>query len=98
MQLVTKLNIKIKNGFLPHIINEIYKRKCFTRNITLLNKEDGFDLFDIEVMYSNFEKFNALIDKIAKYEDNFQIISSENLLEKEITGGMLKVSGKATAQ
>ena len=83
MQLVTKLNIKIKNGFLPHIINEIYKRKCFTRNITLLNKEDGFDLFDIEVMYSNFEKFNALIDKIAKYEITSRLFRPKIFLKKK---------------
>jgi malate dehydrogenase (oxaloacetate-decarboxylating) len=94
MQLLTKITIKIKNGFLPHLINEIYKRKCSTRNITLLSNETDCDLFNIEVIYSNYEKYNGLVDKIAKHENNFQIISSETLLEKEIVGGMLNVSGK----
>jgi malate dehydrogenase (oxaloacetate-decarboxylating) len=94
MQLLSKLVIKIRNGFLPHLINEIYKRKCTTRNITLVRNEPGIDLFDIEVIYSDYEKYGSLINKIGKYEDNFQIVSSESLLEKEITGGMLNVSGK----
>jgi malate dehydrogenase (oxaloacetate-decarboxylating) len=94
MQLLTKLVIKIKNGFLPHLINEIYKRKCSTRNITLIKNESGFDLFDIEVVYSNYEKFSIFINTIGKYEENFQIVSSESFLEKEIIGGMLSVSGK----
>ncbi len=94
MQLLTKLKLKIKNGFLPHLINEIYKRKCIARNITLLGNEEGRDFFDIEIIYSNQEKYNSLIDKVSKYEENFQIISSETSLEKEIVGGMLKVTGK----
>ena len=94
MQLSTKFNIKIKSGFLPHLVNEICKKKCFTRNVTLLKKEDNFDIFDIEVMYSNFEIINTLVNKIKKFDDNFHILSSETLLEKELTGGMLKVSGK----
>jgi malate dehydrogenase (oxaloacetate-decarboxylating) len=94
MQLLTKISIKIKNGFLPHLINEIYKKKCSTRNITLVEKESDIDLFQIEVIYSNYEKYSSLLEKIAKYENNFEIISSETLLEKEIIGGMLNVSGK----
>ncbi|MBN2403422.1 MAG: hypothetical protein JXN64_13665 [Spirochaetes bacterium] len=94
MQLLSKLVIKIKNGFLPHLINEIFKKKCGIRNITLLRNEPGFDLFNIDVIYSDYEKYNSLIDKLGKFEDNFQIVSSDNVLEKAIIGGMLNVSGK----
>lgn len=94
MKLLTKLTIRVKNGFLPHLINEIYKRNCSAKNITLLDTEDGIDNFFLDIVYSNIDKYNSLLNKITKYEDNFQIVSSQNMLEKEILGGMLKISGK----
>ncbi len=93
MRLSTNLTVRIKNGFLPHLTNEIYKRNCGIRNITLLENLPGFELFLIEIIYPSYEKYNGLINKISKHEENFQIVSSENKLEQEITGGMLDISG-----
>lgn len=93
MRIATSIKIRVKDGFLPHLTNEIYKRQCAIRNITLLESESN-DLFQIEIIYQSVDKYNGLLNKIAKYEDNFQIISSENKLEKEIEGGLLNISGK----
>jgi malate dehydrogenase (oxaloacetate-decarboxylating) len=60
----------------------------------LLENQGEFDLFRIEIFYSNKEKFKGLLDKITKHESNFQIVSFENDPEEEIKGGFLTVSGK----
>jgi malate dehydrogenase (oxaloacetate-decarboxylating) len=94
MLLAVNLVIEVKSGFLPHLINEIYKRNCSTRKVSLLENRTGADIFLIEIIYSNKEKYNGLISKISKYEDNFKIFSFENELEQELSGGLLKVSGR----
>jgi hypothetical protein len=94
MRLATKLVIKVKSGFLPHLINEIYKRNCSARNISLSESEHGTDLFIMEILYSAYDEYAEILKKIEKFEDSFKIVSSENILEKGITGGLLNVSGK----
>ncbi len=93
MRLLSKITIRIKKGFLPHLTNEVYKRGCEMRRFMLLENQDDYDLFQIEIFYSNKDKFKGLIDKIVEYGNNFQIESFENNLEKEILGGLLNVSG-----
>ncbi|MFH0974816.1 MAG: hypothetical protein V1874_03420 [Spirochaetota bacterium] len=94
MRLISKLIIRIKTGYLQHLINEVYKRNCAAKNISLLENGNGSDLFQIEIIYSNIEKYKDLLNKIVKFEENFQITSTENLIENEISGGMLNVTGK----
>ncbi len=94
MRLATKLVIRVKYGFLPYLINEIYKRGCSARNISLVENDHGADLFIMEILHSAHDEYIEILKKIEKYEDSFQIISSENILDKEITGGLLKITGK----
>ncbi len=94
MRLLSIINIRIRNGYLPHLTNEIYKRGCEIRRSALLEDTGTYDIFQFEIFYSNKEKFKGLLDKITKHEDNFQIISFENDHEEEITGGLLDVTGK----
>ena len=94
MRLLSTINIKVKRGFLPHLANEIYKKCCEIRRSMLLENQGEFDLFRIEIFYSNKEKFKGLLDKISKHGGNFQIVSFENNIEDEIKGGLLNVSGK----
>ncbi len=94
MRLLSTINIKVKRGFLPHLANEIYKKCCEIRRSALLESRGEFDLFRIEIFYSNKEKFKGLVEKISRHEGNFQIVSFENNIEDEIKGGFLNVSGK----
>jgi malate dehydrogenase (oxaloacetate-decarboxylating) len=94
MRLISKIIIKIKTGFLQHLINEVYKRNCGVKNISLIESGHGTDLFHIEIIYTSIERYKDLLNKITKYEENFQVISTENLIENEISGGMLNVTGK----
>ncbi len=94
MRLLSKIIIRIKKGFLPHLTNEIYKRGCEIRKSILLENKSEDDLFQIEIFYSNKEKFKGLIDKIEKHENNFQVESFEHNLEDEVMGGFLNVAGK----
>ncbi|MCU0821527.1 MAG: hypothetical protein MUC95_03520 [Spirochaetes bacterium] len=98
MKLLSTINIKIKKGFLPHLANEIYKRCCEIRKSALLENQGEFDLFRIEIFYSNKEKFRGLLDKISRHEGNFQIVSFENNIEDEIRGGFLNVSCKTAIE
>lgn len=94
MKLLSTLNIRIKKGFLPHLTNEVYKRGCEIRRSMLVDNQGEYDLFNLELFYSNREKYKGFIDKISRHEENFIIDSIENDFEKEIIGGLLNISGK----
>jgi len=94
MKLLAKIVIRIKRGFLPYFTNETYKRGCEIHKLSLLSAENGNDIFLLEIVYFNRNKFKGFLDKISKDEVNFQIISVKKVLEDEIRGGLLTVSGK----
>ncbi len=94
MKLISELQVRIKRGFLPHFTNELYKWKCEVRSLEILASGEELDSFFIEVVYDDMENFRSFIDKIGKHIDNFRVESVKNILEDEIYGGLLMVTGK----
>lgn len=94
MKLISELQVRIKRGFLPHFTNELYKWKCEVRKLEILESGEQQDSFFIEVVYDDTENFRSFVDKIGKHIDNFKVESVKNILEDEIYGGLLMVTGK----
>ena len=94
MKSIVEMIIHVKRGFLAHLTNEIYKRGYEIQRVMKLESQRDRDMFHFEITYHNDEKFNGLIDKIKKHENNFEIVSIYNPIEDRLVGGSLKVSGK----
>ena len=94
MRFIAEMTITVKKGYLPHITNELYKRKCEILDLEKLEGDDESDLFRIQIMYVSREKFSGFIDKIEKHISNFEIVKIKNTLEESISGGLLRVTGK----
>lgn len=94
MKLLSEITIRVKRGFLPHFINELYKSACELRAINARDKFDDADLFMAEVLYEDSARFRGMIEKIGKHTENFIIQSVKNVLEDSISGGLLAVTGK----
>ncbi len=94
MKFIAEMTITVKKGYLPHITNELYKRKCEILDLEKLESSDESDLFRIRIMYVSREKFNGFIDKIEKHTSNFEIADIKNILEENLVGGLLRVTGK----
>lgn len=94
MRFIAEMRIAVKKGYLPHITNELYKRRCEILDLQKLEGDDDSDLFRIRIMYLSREKFSGFIDKIEKHTDNFEITGIENILEESLAGGLLQVTGK----
>jgi hypothetical protein len=94
MKFIAEITISVKKGYLPHITNELYKRRCEILKLDQLERGDESDLFRIRIMYLSREKFTGFIDKIEKHTSNFEIVEIQNTLEGSIVGGLLRVTGK----
>ncbi len=94
MKLLSEILIRVKRGFLPHFINELYKSACELRLLNARDKFDDADLFLAEVLYSDSARFHGMMEKIGRHPENFAIESVRNVLEDSIAGGLLAVTGK----
>lgn len=94
MKFLGEFTISVKKGYLPHVTNELYKRKCEILKMSLVQSSDESDIFTVRIVYSSGDKFHGFIDKIEKHSDNFEILEIHHLLEESIFGGLLRVTGK----
>jgi hypothetical protein len=94
MKLLSEIIIRVKRGFLPHFINELYKSACELKAISAREKFDDADLFLAEVLYDDTARFRGMMEKIGKHPENFTLESVRNVLEDSIVGGLISVSGK----
>ena len=66
MRFATRLTIRIKNGFLPHFTNEIYKRNCGIRNIELIENESLKEYGANSRRFAEKYNWNKIIDKFER--------------------------------
>lgn len=95
MRLISELILYISRGFLPHLTNEIYKRNCTIQSINLKETSDTRELFEIFIVYFSRDDFKGLINKLEKHPENFTIEKLHDLIDENITGGLLTLTGKA---
>jgi len=94
MKLISKVIISVKKKMIPNLISELYKNECDVQNINLIEERKSDELFSIEIIYYNRNSFSSFIDTVKNSQRKYRIESMENLLEEEILGGLLNLSGK----
>jgi len=98
MRLLSEIRVRIKRGFLPHFMNELYKSACELKSIEALERFEDGDLFLAEVLYDDGSRFRAVVDKLGKHTENFAVESVRNILEEKVLGGLISVTGKAAIE
>ncbi len=91
MILTFKLKLKIKNGLLPVLINELYKADCEVTMLSTSNEENNFVSCEITLNNSDDVKFLKLISLLKSSGDKFREVIYENMLENYINNGLLKI-------
>jgi len=94
MRLISELTIHIKKTFLPVFINEISKLDFEINSLSIMENKDTGEVYRISVVYKEIDTFIEFINAIKKKQEKYKIISLNNLLEDQISGGMLNISGK----
>ncbi len=94
MKLLSKINIQIKRGYLPHFINELCKSGCSLKSLESLEMLPEGERFTAEVLYDAAEQFRNVVQKFKRHPENFSVECVSNLLEESLRGGMLNVCGK----
>ncbi len=94
MKLLSKIDIRIKRGYLPHFINELCKAGCALKSLESIEILPEGERFSAEVLYDTAEQFRTVVQKFKRHPENFSVESVTNLLENFLHGGMLDVLGK----
>ncbi len=98
MRQISEIKVRIKRGFLPHFMNELYKSACELKSIEALERFDDGDLFLAQVLYADGARFGAVVEKLDKHTENFGVESVRNILEENILGGLIMVTGKTPVE
>ncbi len=94
MKIIVHLSISVKQGRLSALVEAFSSHGCELHKILLSESNSENDTFDLEIVYTDVEKYRQLLDTIEGARALYTIHSINNLLEDQITGGLLTVSGK----
>ena len=93
MRLLSTIDIKIKKGSFPLLMDMVYRENCTIQKAELSITSGVEEEFLLEISYNRRDNLKSLVKKIYD-NDNFKLNSVSSHLEKEIAGGLLTVSGK----
>lgn len=95
MKIAILLNIEVKKGFIPALLNELLKSNCEVQKLECIDKsEDLFETYSINLVYSDEQLFNNVLDQIEKHNQEFRNINLTNILDEKINNGLIELKGK----
>jgi hypothetical protein len=94
MKIIITISASIRKGHLPAFTGEIHSYKCELQKIVRSGGDADYDVFDMEIIYSNNEQYRQFLAAISSAKNIYHIHSISNTLEENIAGGLLRVCGK----
>jgi hypothetical protein len=94
MKLIITLTIQVASGSLTGLVNELHQFDCDIIRLIHLSSAGDAMIYEMDIVYSSSENYTALIRKINSSKEDYKIITESNIIEKEIHGGLLSISGK----
>ncbi len=94
MKLIAVLAIKIKRNFLPQFIQSLYKHTCSINMVNLIDSDEKWEDYSVEIVYSTRKDLARLIDYLKKNNEYFKDIAITSTIEDKIKGGLLVSCGK----
>ncbi len=93
MKISAELKIDVKEGYLPVLTNELYKKECEIRNLHYLQKIDQYDSFVLELIYIDKGEFYNIIEQLKKYTE-FKNIEITDTFDNIMQEGLIEIKGK----
>jgi len=94
MKIIVIITVSVKRGCLPQLMGELIDHGCDIQKIVRTGSASDSDVFDLEIVYADEERYKLAIDAIGAPKGPFQVLGIKNILEDSITGGLLRLSGK----
>jgi hypothetical protein len=96
MRFINEVTVIIKKKSFPSFIDELYKRECDILELQHIEEagEEG-DLYTLRIAGDNLKRFEEFIGIIGAAGEKYKTISVKNVIEDQVLGGLIAVSGRA---
>lgn len=98
MRLVSKIDLVVKKGALPKFTSLVYEENCEIQNVSLVEQTVNGEHYVADVVYYSRDGLKGLVQRLGEQKGSFTLNSVSNPLEKQIRGGLLRISGKMSLE
>ncbi len=94
MRLINEITVIIKKKSFPSFIDELYKRECDILELQHIEETGEGTLYTLRVSSNSLKRFEEFITIIGNAGEKYKIISTRNVIEERVAGGLLSVAGR----
>jgi len=94
MRLINEITVIIKKKSFPSFIDEMYKRDCGILELQHIEDTGEGALYTLRVSCNSLKRFEEFITIIGSAGEKYKIISTKNVIEERVVGGLISVAGR----